>query len=87
MITQDDRYDATDSVTVCPLTTYHVDAPLIRIELAATELSGLRSNSYAMADKVTTVRRAMLGEAIGQTSDEDLIRIGRAVLVFLGLAG
>lgn len=39
------------------------------------------------ADKITTVRRAALGKCVGQASDEHVIRIGRAMLVFLGLAG
>jgi mRNA interferase MazF len=31
LIVQDDHFDATASVTVCPFTTSPVDAPLIRI--------------------------------------------------------
>jgi mRNA interferase MazF len=40
-----------------------------------------------MVDKITTVRRSKLGERIGRLSDEEMVRLGRAILVFLGLAG
>jgi mRNA interferase MazF len=40
-----------------------------------------------MIDKLTTVPRAKLGEQIGQLADEDMVRLARAVFVFLGLAG
>ena len=40
-----------------------------------------------MADKVTTVPRTELGERIGRLGDDDMVRLGRALLVFLGVAG
>jgi mRNA interferase MazF len=40
-----------------------------------------------MVDKITTVHRARLGEKIGRLGDEDMVRLGRAIVVFLGLAG
>ena len=86
-IVQDDRFDATDSVTVCAFTTDHTDAPLFRLPVEPDEVNGLREPCSLMVDKVTTVPRAKLGERIGRLSDEELVRLGRAILVFLGLAG
>jgi mRNA interferase MazF len=40
-----------------------------------------------MIDKVTTVAKTKLESRIGRLSDEDLVRVSRAVVVFLGLAG
>lgn len=40
-----------------------------------------------MVDKITTVPRSKLGERIGRLGDQDMIRLGRAVVVFFGLAG
>ena len=40
-----------------------------------------------MVDKITTVHRSRLGKRVGHLSDEDLVRMGRAIVVFLGLAG
>ena len=39
-----------------------------------------------MVDKITTVSRAELGERIGRLSDDDMARLARSVIVFLGLA-
>ncbi len=87
VIVQDDRFDATDSVTVCAFTSDPTDAPLLRLPVVADELNGLREASRLMVDKVTTVPRSKLGEQVGRLSDEDMVRLGRAMLVFLGLAG
>jgi mRNA interferase MazF len=40
-----------------------------------------------MVDKLTTVPRSKLGEQVGRLGDEDMVRLGRAIVVFLGLAG
>jgi len=87
VIVQDDHFDATESVTVCAFTTDPTDAPLIRLPVAPDERNGLKQSSRLMIDKLTTVPRARLGERIGQLADEDMVRLGRAVVVFLGLAG
>ncbi len=39
-----------------------------------------------MVDKTTTVRHAKLGEKLGSLSNEDMIRLERAIAVFLGIA-
>ena len=39
-----------------------------------------------MVDKITTMPRANVHERIGRLADSDLIRLDRALLVFLGLA-
>jgi len=86
-IVQDDRFDATDSVTVCAFTTDPTDAPLFRLRVEPDDVNGLRGPCSLMVDKVTTVPRSTLGERIGRLSDEELVRLGRAILVFFGLAG
>ncbi len=87
VIVQDDRFDATASVTVSAFTTDPTDAPLLRLLVEADEVSGIREPSRLMIDQVTTVPRSKLGERVGQLSDEDMIRLSRALIVFLGLAG
>lgn len=87
VIVQDDRFDATTSVTVCAFTTDPTDAPLLRLLVEADEITGIRETSRLMVDKVTTVPRSKLGERVGRLSDEDMVRLDRAMLVFLGLAG
>jgi mRNA interferase MazF len=87
VIVQDDRFEATASVTVCAFTTDPTDAPLLRLLIEADEVSGLRESSRLTVDKVTTLARSKLGERVGQLSDDDIIRLSRALVVFLGLAG
>lgn len=87
VIVQDDRFDATASVTVCAFTTDPTDAPLVRLLVEANEMTGIREPSRLMIDKITTVSRSKLGRQIGRLSDDDLIRVSRALVVFLGLAG
>jgi len=40
-----------------------------------------------MIDKITTASKKTLDEHVGRLSDEDMVRVNRAVVVFLGLAG
>lgn len=87
VIVQDDRFDATASVVVCAFTTDPIDAPLIRPLVEADEVTGIRESSRLMVDKITTIPRSKLGERVGRLSDDDMIRLSRALVVFLGLAG
>jgi mRNA interferase MazF len=87
VIVQDDRFAETDSVTICAFTTDPTDAPLIRLAVDASEQNGLRSASRLMVDKVTTVPRNKLAVRLGQLEDEHMVRLNRALMVFLGMAG
>lgn len=86
LIVQDDRFDATASVTVCPFTTSLLDAPLIRIPVEPTDTNGLGRPSRLMVDKITTMPRAGLGERLGRLRDDELVQLNRSLMVFLGLA-
>jgi mRNA interferase MazF len=87
VVIQDDRFDATESVTICALTSDPTEAPLIRLRVVPSTVNGLREASSLMVDKITTVHRSRLAKRVGQLGDEDLIRLGRAIVVFFGLAG
>ena len=87
VIVQDDAFDATASVTICPFTPQAVDAPLMRVPIEPSERNGLPATSHVMIDKMTTVSKKKLERCVGRLSDEDIVRVNRAVVVFLGLAG
>ncbi|WKZ83133.1 MAG: type II toxin-antitoxin system PemK/MazF family toxin [Acidimicrobiia bacterium] len=87
VIVQDDRFDATHSVTVCAFTTDPTEAPLIRLPVAPDDQNGLRMPCSLMVDKITTVPRTKLREPVGRLADQDMVRLGRAIVVFFGLAG
>ena len=86
VIVQDDVFDATDSITVCAFTTNPVEAPLFRLSVEPTARNGLRTPSRLMVDKITTVPKSKVGAFVGRLDDEDVVRLNRAILVFLGLA-
>ena len=85
VILQEDRFDMTSSVTVCAFTTDPTDAPLFRLPVEPSEGNGLRAICRLMVDKITTVPKAKIGTRIGRLADEDIVRLNRAVLVFLGI--
>ena len=85
LIVQDDRFDATASVTVCPFTTSPADAPLIRIRIEPSATNGLDRPSSLMVDKIMTMPRAGLGERLGRLRDDELVQLNRSLTVFLGL--
>jgi len=87
VIVQDNRFDGTASITVCPLTTDPLEAPLLRIAVQPTATTGIEQPSHIMVDKITTIPRANVRDHLGRLADADVVRLNRALLVFLGLAG
>jgi mRNA interferase MazF len=86
VILQDNRFDKTQSITVCPFTSDSTDAPLFRLLVEPTGSNGLRVVSRLMVDKITTVPKSRLGVRIGRLAGDDIARLNRALLVFLGVA-
>jgi mRNA interferase MazF len=73
LIVQSDLFNPTHaSVTVCPITSECVDAPLFRITLPPGERTGLRSVSQIMVDKIVTVPRSSITAEIGRCERSEL---------------
>jgi mRNA interferase MazF len=87
VIIQDDAFEGTASITLCPFTTHPVEAPLIRVPVEPTKQNGLHVSGQLMVDTITTVAKSKLRKRLGKLAEQDVIRLNRAVLVFLGLAG
>jgi len=87
VILQDDRFDGTRSITLCAFTSDPTEAPLFRLPIEPSAGNGLRAPSRLMVDKITTVSKTKLGSRLGRLDDEDIVRVNRAIMVFLGLAG
>jgi len=60
---------------------------LFRLAAEPSETNRLRVASRLMVDKITTVSRSKIGTHVGRLDDQDMLRLNRAVLVFLGIAG
>ncbi len=74
------------SVTLVPVTSTLVDAPLFRLTVAPSPGNGLRALSQIMIDKVTTVARARIGPTIGHVEDDPRSQVNRALALWVGIA-
>ena len=86
VILQDNAFDETRSVTVCPVTSSATDLPATRPVVEPSVENGLRVTSRLMVDKITTLPRAKVQARIGRLSGEEISRMNRAVFIFLGFA-
>jgi mRNA interferase MazF len=86
VIVQDDRFDANDSIVVCPLTTDRTPAPIFRLPIRPSTESGVRAPCWMMVDKLTAVPRRRLGTLVGSLNSDELKALNRALFVFLGLS-
>lgn len=87
VIVQDERFAATGSMTICGFTSDPTNAPLFRLSVEPSAANGLKTTSRLMVDKITTVPKEKLSDRIGRLEDDDMVRLNRAIMVFLGLAG
>jgi mRNA interferase MazF len=60
------------SVTICPITSDCVDAPLFRIPLPPGDRTGLQAASQVMIDKVVSVPRSAIGDEIGRCHEAEM---------------
>jgi mRNA interferase MazF len=86
VIVQDDRFDANDSIIVCPFTTDATSAPIFRLPVDPSTGNGLQEPCRLMVDKLTAVPRTRLGRRLGSLAREEMKTLNRAMFVFLGLA-
>jgi mRNA interferase MazF len=67
VVVQSDLFNPTHaSITLCPITSDCVDAPLFRLTLPPGTRTGLRVSSQVMIDKVVSVPRIAITEEIGE---------------------
>jgi mRNA interferase MazF len=61
-------------LTVCPFTSTEVDAPLLRVPVAADEENGLDQDSFLRVDKITTVRTSNADAVVGRLEATTSVR-------------
>ena len=86
IVMQSNFFDETNSLTLLLMTGSDTDAPLLRVPIAANAETGLATSSWAMVDKVVTVKRSAIGEIIGRVDPRTMLEISRRLAVFLGIA-
>lgn len=87
LVIQSDLFnEAHPSITLLPVTSEIRSAPLIRITVEPSDANGLREVSQIMIDKPVSVGRDRIGKPFGRIEDETLLRVNRALAVWVGLA-
>lgn len=86
LVVQSDLYQGHASLTVVPLTSTLLDAPLFRLPLYPSASNGLREVSQIMIDKVATIRRERSGGVIGEIDGDVMLAVSRALAMWLGIA-
>lgn len=84
LVIQSDLFDEHPSVTVLPITSHLVDAPLLRVAIGPE--CGLEQASQIQIDNAQTPRRERIGAVIGRADEAILRVVNRALAVFLALA-
>ncbi|NYS59993.1 type II toxin-antitoxin system PemK/MazF family toxin [Vreelandella salicampi] len=86
LVIQLDQFSNTASITVLPLSSARVDAPLIRVDVEPTPENGLRRPSQVMVDKAMTLKRDKVNASFGRLEDEVMVSVNRLLALFLGCA-
>lgn len=90
IIVQSDVFNTTeqDSFTIALVTsTLQPEAPIFRLTVDPSAANGLRKLSQIMVDKLMTTPRDRIGSVIGRLDDDLMIRLTRAIALWLGLGG
>jgi mRNA interferase MazF len=86
LVVQSDLFAELASVVICPLTTtIRIDADLFRIDVEPSPHNGLRQLSQIAIDKMTVIPVDKVGAVIGHANDALLLRVNRALALFLGI--
>ncbi len=87
LVVQSDLFNETHpTCTVLPLTSEIRGAPQFRITVEPSPANGLRLVSQIMVDKLMTYRRDKIQAPFGRMDDETMLRVGRALAVWIGIA-
>jgi mRNA interferase MazF len=87
LVVQADVFNDTHaSVTVCPITSDCIDAPLFRVSLPPGSRTGLRAASQVMVDKIVSVPRSSIASRVGHCASGELDLVDDALRRWLALA-
>lgn len=86
LVIQANQFSEHSSLTVLPISSTLVDAPLLRVTIQPSPENGLHKVSQVMVDKTLTVRRDKIGARIGRLDADILVQIERCLAVFVGIA-
>jgi mRNA interferase MazF len=77
--------DTHASLTVCPITSDCIDAPLFRVPVPPGARTGLRATSQVMVDKIVSVPRGSIAKQIGRCDSTEINSVEAALRRWLDL--
>jgi mRNA interferase MazF len=86
LVIQANLFSEHSSVTVLPITSTLVAAPLLRVTVQPSAENGLQKPSQVMVEKAMTVKRDKVGPVFGRIDADALVEVERCLAVFLGIA-
>jgi mRNA interferase MazF len=87
LVIQSDIFNETHAtITVLLMSSEIVSSPVFRITLDPTPENGLEKVSQIQVDKIMTVRLEKIRARIGKVDDDILVRVNRALTVWVGIA-
>src|SRR5689334_25127568 len=76
VVVQSDLFNSTHaSITICPVTSQLIDAPLFRLPLIASKATGLIAPSQIMVDKILSIKSEKVTKKIGKLSHEEILKL------------
>lgn len=86
VVVQSDLFNPTHaSLTVCPITSHIVEAPLFRLALPSALENGLKHSSQIMVDKIMSLQKEKIRQKIGIITHEQLSTLNHALKIWLNL--
>lgn len=87
LVLQSDVFsDIHATVTVALISSEIVQAPIFRLDIEPNEANGLTRPSQVQIDKIMSIRIEKIGAVIGELNDVMMVRVNRALALWLGLA-
>lgn len=74
------------TVMLCLVSSQLRETPLFRLTVGPTDENGLKLDSQIQIDKVMTVLREKIGPSFGRLDDATMLKINRALALFMGIA-
>lgn len=86
LVIQATSFSEHSTLTILPITSTLVSAPLLRVSVQPGMGNGLHKRSQIMIDKIMTVKREKVGVTFGRIDADVLVEVERCLAVFLGIA-
>jgi mRNA interferase MazF len=87
LVLQSDVFsDIHATVTVALISSAIKQAPIFRLDVEPNESNGLTQQSQIQIDKIMSIRSEKIGSVIGELNDVMMVRVNRALALWLGLA-